>query len=82
MMPDEKPNEQQTENETEALDFNKPDYSFIPQGIHQYIQRGYYLECQSCDVLHAVYVGHNKILVGFTENGQPILKNRIELGLA
>lgn len=66
--------EEQKDEEQEVIDFSKPDYVFIPKGIHKWIQRGPYLECRDCDIHHAVFVGVNKQMVGVTENGLPILK--------
>lgn len=43
---------------------------------HQWIQRGPYLVCQSCPIVHAVWVGVDQMLVGFTDDGEPILKKR------
>ena len=68
-----KTNEEQNENE-EILDFNKPDFQFIPKGNHEYRQMGPYLVCKSCDLEHAVFIGVDKQLIGFTEKGQPIVK--------
>jgi len=41
---------------------------------HQWVQRGPYLVCRSCPIEHAVYVGMNTRLVGYNEDGEPILK--------
>lgn len=70
------------ENELqETLDFTKPAYSFIPTGIHEYRQAGPYLVCKSCEVSHAVFIGMERIMVGVTEKGYPILKKRKEIGM-
>jgi len=74
--------EQQTEAESEELDFNKPSYTFIPKGIHDWRQMGYYLVCKGCDIEHAVWVGKDKLMVGQSKKGQPILKTRKSLGMA
>jgi hypothetical protein len=71
--------EQEREEEVNILDFNKPDYSFIPPNIHNWRQEGGYLICKSCELQHAVYIGMDKIMVGETESGQPILKKRLGL---
>lgn len=60
----------------EILDFNKPAYSFVPKGRHEWRQQGPYLVCYSCDLKHAVHIGMNKMMVGMTEDGKPILKRR------
>jgi len=41
---------------------------------HQWVQRGPYLVCRSCPIEHAVYIGMNVRLIGFKDNGRPILK--------
>lgn len=68
--------EKQNEPESEVLDFNKPDFSFIPKGSHEWRQQGYYLVCKSCDLEHAVWIGNNKILTGINDKGEPILERR------
>ena len=70
------------EKETEELDFNKPTFSFKPNGHHSYRQVGYYLVCKSCEVQHAVWIGPDKILVGFDKEDKAILKTRRELNMA
>jgi hypothetical protein len=60
----------------EVLNFDKPDFSFIPSGDHRWRQQGPYLVCKSCELQHAVYIGSDKIMVGLDGNGKPILKNR------
>ncbi len=77
-------NDQQEENEetrenkeeTEVLDFTKPDYIFLPPGHHTFRQQGYYLVCKSCEISHAVWIGADKIMVGENKKGQPIIKKR------
>jgi hypothetical protein len=64
------------EGEEETLNFEKPDFVFIPKGNHSWRQQGYYLVCRSCEIEHATWIGPNKLLVGIDEKGQPILKNR------
>lgn len=64
----------------EELDFNKPNYTFIPKGIHEWRQQGYYLVCHSCDLVHATYIGPDRIMVGF-DGEKPILKKRKEVGM-
>lgn len=61
----------------EILDFNKPAFVFVPKGVHQWRQQGYYLVCKSCELQHAVWIGPDKIMVGQNEKG-PILKKRSE----
>lgn len=61
----------------EALDFNNPDYSFIPKGYHEWRQRGPYCICTSCELEHAIYLGMDKLLIGIDEKGQPIVKKKV-----
>lgn len=68
--------------EQEVLDFNKPDFVFVPKGLHSWIQRGYYITCRSCDLEHGTWIGADKVLTGITKTGEPILKTRKELGMA
>lgn len=70
------------EAETEALDFNKPDFTFTPKSYHDWRQNGPYLVCKGCELEHGIYVGVEKLLVGVTENGLPILKTRKELKMS
>lgn len=62
------------DGEHEILDFNKPDYSFTPQGNHEWRQQGPYLVCKSCELEHAVWVGIDRQMIGISEDGRPILK--------
>ena len=66
----------------EVLNFEKPDFVFLPKDNHEWRQQGPYLCCKSCEVEHAVWIGVEKMLTGLDEKGQPILKNRKELGMA
>lgn len=73
-------NEQEEHEEIiETLNFEKPDFTFIPKGHHTYRQQGYYLVCNSCDIQHATWIGSEKLMVGVSETGEPILKDRDEL---
>jgi len=65
----------------EELNFDKPDFIFLPKGNHHYRQEGYYLVCRSCELTHATYIGAEKIMVG-EKDGQPIIKLRKEVGMA
>lgn len=67
--------------EEEQLDFNNPDYQFIPPAHHKWIQQGPYLVCRSCELQHAVPIGMKKVLMGFDDKGEPIIKSRSEVGL-
>ena len=77
-----KSNGEADESIKEELDFNRPDYTFIPKGTHLYHQEGYYLVCRSCELVHAVFIGSEKIMVGQDKEGQPILKKRIDVDMA
>lgn len=67
--------------EEELLNFDKPDFVFIPKGGHEWRQRGPYLVCMSCEIQHATWIGTERIMVGIDKGGQPILKRRKELGM-
>ena len=71
---------EEIKEEGESLDFNSPAFTFTPAGRHTYRQEGYYLVCKSCELHHAVFIGPDKVMVGETEDGQPILKTKKELG--
>lgn len=73
--------EEEVKGEVEELNFEKPDFVFLPKDNHEWRQQGPYLCCKSCEVEHAVWIGVEKMLVGLDEKGQPILKTRKELGL-
>lgn len=64
----------------EELDFNKPDFTFIPKGVHEWRQEGYFLVCRSCELVHATFLGPDKVIVG-EKNGKPIIKKRKEIGM-
>ena len=74
--------EKKEEQIEEVLDFNKPDFSFVPAPNHEWRQKGPYLVCYSCEIQHAVWIGMDKIMVGVDEKGFPILKTRKELKMA
>lgn len=71
--------EDQIEENIEQLDFNNPSFRFIPEGRHTYRQEGGYLVCKSCTLHHAVWVGMERLMVGESPDGTPILKLRTEL---
>lgn len=70
---------EQNEEAQEEIELTKADYTFLPKGNHLYRQQGYYLVCKSCDIQHAVWIGSEKILVGFDEKNEAILKNRKDI---
>lgn len=62
--------------EEQAYDFDNPEFTFIPKGIHNWRQEGPYVVCRSCEIHHAVFIGMEKMMIGIDENGNPILKSR------
>ena len=66
--------------EGEEVSFDRPDFTFIPNGRHTYRQEGGYLVCKSCSLHHAIWIGMEKLMVGESGDGVPIIKNRSELG--
>lgn len=66
--------------ETEQMNFNKPDFEFIPKGNCQYRQQGPYLICYSCVLQHAVYIGMEKMMIGMNEKGPIIVKRDFKQG--
>lgn len=67
--------EQLDDSLIEALDFTNPDFTFTPKEAHEWRQKGFFIECRSCDLVHGTYIGPNKILIGIDEKG-PLFKNR------
>jgi hypothetical protein len=65
----------------EERDLSKPDFSFSPGG-HKWRQEGYYLICRECELEHAVRIGSDKVMVGVSENSDPIIKSRKEMKMA
>ncbi len=62
--------------EEQPYNFDNPEFTFIPKGIHNWRQEGPYICCRSCEIHHAVFIGMEKMMVGIDENGNPILKPR------
>ena len=75
-MNEENQQEQINDELSETHDFSKPDYSFMPNGNHNYRQQGPYLVCKSCELQHAVFIGIDKIMTGVDDHGRPILTKR------
>lgn len=71
--------EQSNDKEEEILNFKEPNYTFKPNEVHEWRQQGPYLVCKSCELVHANYIGTEKLLVGINEKGQPILKVRASI---
>lgn len=77
------PEEQSKEKmQSEVYDFTRPDFSFIPKGVHDWRQQGYYLICMSCEIQHAVWIGKDLMMIGIDEENNPIMKTRKELKMA
>jgi hypothetical protein len=76
VLQEESKNESQTQGVSEELNFDKPSYSFIPKGNHEWRQQGFFLICKSCEIEHATHIGPDKLLVGFNEKNEPILEDR------
>ena len=57
---------------------NEPEFSFEPDALlgHEWRQQGPFLVCKSCELPHALRIGMNKKLVGFDEEGKPIIEKR------
>lgn len=70
--------EEKDDSIIEDLDFNNPSFVYKPEANHGWKARGPYLVCTECIVEHGAWIGVNKLLVGFTEKGEPILKNKDE----
>lgn len=58
------------ESETRVFNINKDLVG------HEWRQQGYSLVCRSCELSHAIYIGPNKELVGFSEDGKPKFEKR------
>jgi len=69
------PKKQVEENEEEVLNFERPDFKFVPKGNHEWRQQGPYIICKSCELQHGIWIGTEKRLVGLKENGEPILED-------
>jgi len=46
---------------------------------HRWVQKGVWLVCKSCKFKHAFYIGINKVLTGFDNEGKPIIKDKKEV---
>ncbi len=78
-----KQNEEEIKDDSiiEDLDFNNPSFVYKPEANHGWKQRGPYLICTECIVEHGAWIGTDKLLVGFDEQGSPQLKTRQELNM-
>ena len=61
----------------EKVDFTQPDFTFIPKEVHEWRQKGPFIVCKSCEIMHAVYIGTEKIMVGMDEQGKPLFKRKL-----
>ena len=66
----------ENEPEEEELNFDNPDFTFVPEGNCQWLQQGPYLVCQSCVLQHSVYIGMNKVYRGLDDEGKPIIEDK------
>ena len=73
--------EEKDDSIIEDLDFSKPDFVYKPEANHGWRQQGPYLICKDCIVEHGAWIGTDKLLIGFDEQGSPQLKTRKELGM-
>jgi len=62
--------------EIDIQDFDRPDFKFEPNEVHEWKQEGPYIICKGCELVHAHYIGMEKLMVGINDKGQPILKRR------
>lgn len=44
--------------------------------VHRWVQRGDFLCCDSCPYPHRAYIGHDKVMVGRDEQGNPLFDKR------
>lgn len=64
------------ENDGIPFETMQKGYEFIPNALCQYKQRGFYLVCVSCEIQHATFIGSGRMMIGESEDGKPILKDR------
>lgn len=43
---------------------------------HEWVQKGDYLCCDACPYPHRAYIGHDKVMVGRDEQGNPVFDKR------
>ena len=75
-----KPLEGEVKDKAWHFEIDKNKLETLPKpGIvgHQWRQKGPYLVCSSCPIKHAVWIGMERQLIGFNEDGTPLLR-RIE----
>jgi hypothetical protein len=73
--------EEKDDSIIEDLDFNNPSFVYKPEANHGWRQQGPYLICKDCIVEHGAWIGTDKLLIGFDEQGSPQFKTRKELGM-
>lgn len=74
---EEEPEEEQDPQlapETQEVDLSKL-IPFTNSG-HQWHQEGAYLICDSCMVRHAAFIGIDRVLKGFDEDGKMLIEKR------
>lgn len=61
--------------DSDSILIHKPEQIFgVAKEGHRWIQQGPYLVCKSCILKHSLYIGMEKRLVGFNEDGTPRLE--------
>ena len=78
---------EEPKNEQEVVSFRQQEWEEIRRKArqqarrkkHNWVQRGPWLVCTSCDFPHGVYIGPDKIMVARDREGNPVLKSRGEL---
>lgn len=63
--------------EKHQIDTRDPEEVFdLPKKGHRWVQQGPFLVCKSCPVTHSTHIGIDKRLVGYDEDGEPIIEKR------
>lgn len=61
----------------EAMDFSRPDFSFIPDIAQcEWSQRGPFLQCGIDGMIFTVGIGNGKIMTGIGPGNRPILEDK------
>lgn len=72
--------QEEEQAETEVIDTQNPEFLFEPDTLlgHEWKQQGPFLVCFSCELKHSLYIGIGRALVGFTQEGKPVIEKRFE----
>lgn len=62
--------------EPESVEVDLSKLEPFTNSAHQWHQEGGYLICDSCSVRHAAFIGIDKVLKGFDDQGKPIIEKR------